>query len=167
MDADAKRLLRRELRRVRREVGDQDVRSVAIADHLASMPAVAEASVVMLFDAVPGEPHLGALADVLAARGVRVVRPEPAPTAPPPIDPAMVDVAIVPGVAFTADGRRLGQGGGWYDRFLSGLRPDATAIGVCFAVQVVGDLPVEPHDVRVDVVVTEHGAAEAGERAER
>jgi 5-formyltetrahydrofolate cyclo-ligase len=84
-------------------------------------------------------------------RGKRVVVPEEQP------DPAAVDVVIVPGVAFTPDGARLGQGGGWYDRFLAGVRPDCTSIGVGFDAQVVDMLPTEPHDVALDGVVTESG----------
>lgn len=156
-----KRALRREMRAVRREVTGQSARSAAIARHLATLPAVDAASVVMLFDAVPGEPDLAALADALNARGVRVVRPDPSPTAPHPIAPVLVDVVVVPGVAFTADGRRLGQGGGWYDRFLAGVRSDALVVGVCFAAQIVDDLPVEPHDVAMDLVVHEDGVVGA------
>jgi 5-formyltetrahydrofolate cyclo-ligase len=63
-------------------------------------------------------------------------------------------VVIVPGVAFTRDGDRLGQGGGWYDRFLAGVRPDCTVIGVCFDEQLVDQLPTEPHDVSLACVVT-------------
>jgi 5-formyltetrahydrofolate cyclo-ligase len=157
VDVDAKRILRREMRRIRGAVTDQEVRSAAIAGHLAALPALVGPSVVMLFDAVAGEPDLSALADVLTERGVRVVRPDPVATAPQPVDPGLVDVVVVPGVAFTADGRRLGQGGGWYDRLLAGLRADAVSIGVCFAVQVLDDLPVEPHDIGVDVVIHEGG----------
>jgi 5-formyltetrahydrofolate cyclo-ligase len=61
----------------------------------------------------------------------------------------------VPGVAFTAAGHRLGQGGGWYDRFLSGLRPGVARIGVCFAECLVDELPTEAHDVIMDLVITD------------
>ena len=64
---------------------------------------------------------------------------------------------IVPGTAFTPDGHRLGQGGGWYDRFLPRLRPDCLKVGVGFAPQLVDHLPVEPHDVTLDLVVTDDG----------
>ena len=60
-----------------------------------------------------------------------------------------------PGLAFTADGRRLGQGGGHYDRFLPRLRAGCVTIGAAFAEQLVDDLPTEPHDVRLDLVVTD------------
>ena len=60
---------------------------------------------------------------------------------------------IVPGLAFTRDGRRLGYGGGWYDRLLASAEPTARAVGVAYAFQVVDDLPSEPHDVRLTDVV--------------
>jgi 5-formyltetrahydrofolate cyclo-ligase len=77
----------------------------------------------------------------------------------PPPDPGAVEVVIVPGTAFTAAGDRLGQGGGWYDRFLPRLRVGATTIGVCFAPQLVAELPVESHDVQLDLVITDDGIA--------
>ncbi len=75
------------------------------------------------------------------------------------VEPTWPDLVIVPGLAFTADGGRLGQGGGWYDRFLSRIRPDCTTVGVCFVEQLLDALPTEPHDIAVDHVVTEHGLA--------
>ena len=60
---------------------------------------------------------------------------------------------IVPGLAFTRDGRRLGYGGGWYDRLLADAAPGADVIGVAYPFQVVGDLPSEPHDIRLSDVV--------------
>jgi 5-formyltetrahydrofolate cyclo-ligase len=66
-----------------------------------------------------------------------------------------LDAVIVPGVAFTRDGRRLGRGGGVYDRVLAGLRPDAITIGVCAAPFLVDQVPVAPHDRPVGIVMTD------------
>lgn len=66
-------------------------------------------------------------------------------------------VALVPGLAFDAKGGRLGRGGGFYDRFLAGFR--GRKIGVCFACQIVDEVPREPHDAAVDEVLTENGWA--------
>ncbi len=76
---------------------------------------------------------------------------------PDPLQAAAVELPIgtillVPGLGFTADGRRLGQGGGYYDRLL-GIRPDLHAIGVGLACQLLDDLPCEAHDVRLAGVV--------------
>ena len=73
----------------------------------------------------------------------------------PAIDPARVDLLLVPGLAFTRDGHRLGRGGGYYDRLLAQCPPHTRTLGVCFATQLVTDLPVEPHDRRVQRVITE------------
>ena len=60
---------------------------------------------------------------------------------------------IVPGLAFTRDGRRLGYGGGWYDRLLAAAPKDAVKIGVAHSFQIVDDLPAEPHDIQLTAVV--------------
>ena len=65
------------------------------------------------------------------------------------------DLVIVPGLAFTAAGARLGRGGGHYDRLLASAA--ITSIGVAFDIQLVDELPLEPHDRGVDLVVTPGG----------
>ena len=62
-------------------------------------------------------------------------------------------VWVVPGLAFTAKGARLGDGGGWYDRFLSAASPSAVSLGVAYPFQIVDDLPVEAHDKSLTDVV--------------
>ena len=62
------------------------------------------------------------------------------------------DLILVPGVAFDLHGRRLGRGRGYYDKLL-GLMPGTTC-GVAFESQIVNDIPVEPHDVRLDFILT-------------
>jgi len=63
-----------------------------------------------------------------------------------------LDFVVVPGVAFAMDGRRLGRGKGVYDRLLTSVR--GSKCGAGFDEQVVDDLPVEPHDVRLDCILT-------------
>lgn len=65
-----------------------------------------------------------------------------------------IDAVIVPGVAFDLQGRRLGYGGGFYDRLLPQLRPDCLRIGIAYDEQVVDELPVAEHDEHVRVLVT-------------
>lgn len=69
---------------------------------------------------------------------------------------AAVDIGvwIVPGLAFTRGGGRVGYGGGWYDRLLREAAPDAVALGVAYAFQIVPMLPEELHDRAVTDVVT-------------
>ncbi|MCX7018814.1 MAG: 5-formyltetrahydrofolate cyclo-ligase [Candidatus Sumerlaeota bacterium] len=74
----------------------------------------------------------------------------------------MVDVVIVPGLAWDGQGYRIGYGGGYFDRVLACLNPDALKIGLAFEFQVVGRLPVDPWDVPVDVVITESRRIMAG-----
>jgi 5-formyltetrahydrofolate cyclo-ligase len=71
------------------------------------------------------------------------------------IDLASIDWVLVPGVAFDLTGHRIGYGGGYYDRLLPALRPDARRIAGAFEVQVVERIPAAPHDVQVDAIVTE------------
>lgn len=122
-----------------------------IVDRLRSIPEVVDARTVAVFTSTQHEPDTRPLIEWFERRGRTVVLPEDHPSP----DPATIDVAIVPGVGFTADGDRLGQGGGWYDRFLPRLRPESVTIGIAFEVQIVPSLPLEPHDVGVDCVVTE------------
>ena len=64
-----------------------------------------------------------------------------------------IDLMVVPGVAFSADGRRLGRGKGYYDRYLSREGFRACCIGVCYDCQLREDIPAESHDKRVEKVV--------------
>lgn len=63
------------------------------------------------------------------------------------------DVLFMPLVAFTANGDRLGQGGGFYDKWLA-AHPTTIPIGMAWDIQEVAELPVEPHDMRLTAVVT-------------
>jgi len=74
-----------------------------------------------------------------------------------PIGREEVSLVLVPGVAFTPRGDRLGYGGGYYDRLLRDWPNRPPAIAAAFALQVVQDLPTSPNDVRIDFVVTEDG----------
>ena len=77
---------------------------------------------------------------------------EPNPTMPVP-NLVYLDGILVPGMAFTEDGARLGRGGGFYDRLLEKIRPELPRIGIAFASQIVEELPLEPHDERVSRVI--------------
>ena len=69
------------------------------------------------------------------------------------VPPKRVGTWLVPGLAFTRDGKRLGYGGGWYDRLLAEAAKDAVMLGIAHAFQVVEDLPSELHDIRLTVVI--------------
>lgn len=114
---------------------------------------------IMLFESLTTEPDTAEWIDWCRAAGwevfVPVVDGPDLRVEPGDIDPVTLDVVVVPGLGFTVDGRRLGQGGGHYDRFLPRLAPTARTIGVGFAEQLVDELPTEVHDRRVDDVVTD------------
>ena len=69
---------------------------------------------------------------------------------------------LVPGLAFTRDGRRLGYGGGWYDRLMADAPASAKKVGVAYSFQVVENLPHEPHDILLTEVIC--NVAKLGER---
>ena len=70
-------------------------------------------------------------------------------------EPRELDLVIVPGTAFTAAGARMCRGRGYYDKYLAQPEVHAVKIGVCYAHQLVGELPSEPHDVAMDCVITD------------
>jgi len=70
----------------------------------------------------------------------------------PPIPIYRLDFILVPGVAFDLDGRRLGRGKGFYDLLLAAVR--GTTCGVTFDEQIVREVPVEPHDIRLNCILT-------------
>ena len=153
--------------------------SAQIFSKIAELQEVRQASVVALFASLPDEPQTGEIIEQLA-QSKRIVLPRiegeemkfydiseglregafsiMEPIATTPVEPSEIDVMIVPGVAFTSDGARLGRGKGFYDKYLSlnGFR--AYTIGVCYPCQIVDNIPTEKHDKTLDRV-------ESGERS--
>jgi len=161
------------MRLVRDLVDDHLVRSVELWARVAALPEYAAARSVMAFVGSKGEPDTDPLFARVAAEGKRLLLPRieggrivvcdgsgpmeasrfgiPEPQGPE-VPPGDVDFVIVPGLAFTLAGDRLGYGAGFYDHFL--VTVAAPNAGVCFAEQLVDALPSEPHDVRVQRVVS-------------
>lgn len=71
------------------------------------------------------------------------------------IDPKLVDLVLVPGLAFNRYGFRLGYGGGYYDRFFAEIKEDVPKIGLCFDMQIVDNVPIDSYDIPVDYIITE------------
>lgn len=71
------------------------------------------------------------------------------------VPPEELDLVIVPGVGFSRQGGRMGNGQGYYDRLLDRVRPDCLLVGLGYESQLFDDLVVSPHDVFMDKVVTE------------
>ncbi|ABC80821.1 5-formyltetrahydrofolate cyclo-ligase [Anaeromyxobacter dehalogenans] len=180
--SDRKRALRRSLIGARARIG-QDERAGASRQILARLEAldlVAGARTLALYAPLGGEVDVLALAERARLAGGRAVFPkvragdrrlafarctpldlvrgplgalEP-PEDAPLVEPGEVDCVVLPGVAFSRDGLRLGRGGGYYDATLAAM-PRAARVGVAFEVQVVDALPREPHDAALDALVTE------------
>jgi 5-formyltetrahydrofolate cyclo-ligase len=70
-------------------------------------------------------------------------------------DVGQLDIVVVPGVAFSRGGARMGNGQGYYDRLLERVRPDCPLVALCYECQLFDNLIVGPHDVFMDKVVTE------------
>jgi 5-formyltetrahydrofolate cyclo-ligase len=149
---EAKRTLRRSMRALRTTLPDRAERSAQITRHLVELDTVLQASRVLAYSSIVGEVETSEFIRWCRARDIEVALPEDNR-----LDPAWPDVIVVPGTAFTARGERIGQGGGWYDRFLPGRRADAVTIGIGFSPQLVDSLPTEPHDVILDCIVTDDG----------
>lgn len=171
---------KREIRRsVRAEIKNLSLRereslSAQIFNKIEAIPEVQGASVIALFASLHDEPQTTKAIEHLS-REKRVVLPRikgedmdfydiaeglcegafgiMEPTATTPIKPSEIDLMIVPGVAFTREGARLGRGKGFYDKYLSREGFRAYTIGVCYPCQVLDELPTEPHDRTLDRVV--------------
>jgi 5-formyltetrahydrofolate cyclo-ligase len=180
--SDLKRAKRRVRIAVRgeRDAVPTDIReekAERLVERFLALPEVRRARTIMLFSSFGSEVPTGSLIERLHARGVVVALPRiegaallPVPYTPgdpttstafgpeepmgAALDPTSIDVVGVPGVAFDRGGRRIGYGGGYYDRFLRGL--PAFTVGLVFGLQVVDeDLPAGRFDLPVDAIVTE------------
>lgn len=67
-------------------------------------------------------------------------------------DESIIDMVVVPGVAFDRSGNRMGRGAGYYDRILKRV-PQAKKVALAYDFQMVGRVPVEPHDIPMDHVI--------------
>jgi 5-formyltetrahydrofolate cyclo-ligase len=161
--ADAKRMVRARMRAVRASIAADGraraARSAQIsAAVIAAISDVEPLRHVLLYGPLPGEPDVAEVVAWCAASGVATYLPvvdgEYLRVAPGDLDPTLLDAVVVPGLAFTPGGERLGQGGGHFDRFLTRVRDDCLRIGVAFAEQLMEELPTETHDIAVDAVIT-------------
>ncbi|MDC1311869.1 5-formyltetrahydrofolate cyclo-ligase [Burkholderiales bacterium] len=80
--------------------------------------------------------------------------PEPDPEKSQLVDYSKIDFMVVPGVAFSKQGFRLGYGGGYYDSAMSSLPKSSVTVAPVFPIQIVPDVPREAHDLKVDVLLT-------------
>ncbi len=164
-------------------LGDVAVASAAAARLLAGLEEFVRAEVVMLYLSVAGEIDCLPLAREAWQGGKAVLAPTACdncrnmrPILCRPGDAEMfdishglrqparrelemeiqgIDLVVVPAMAFDRAGNRLGRGGGFYDRFLARPGLGAIKIGLAFDAQIVDTIPVGPHDLPVDIIVTD------------
>ena len=180
--SDLKARIRKAARARRAQLSEAERRraSSAVTHAVLGLWDLEGAKTVLAYVATGDEVDTEPIIDALGIRGVRVALPrvdepiglaihlvsdkaelvsgpfgvlEPA-LATPRVEPAHIDAAIVPGVAFDPACNRIGYGGGFYDRLLPLLRGDCPRIGLAFDEQMMDALPVEPHDAALDLVVT-------------
>ena len=85
---------------------------------------------------------------------------EPKPSLPK-IEIEKIDLFLIPGVAFTKSGERLGYGGGYYDETLRFKNPNVVTFGICFDIQLAENIPSQSWDIKMDFIVTESGIKKA------
>lgn len=151
-----------------------------LAQRLLALPEVASARAVLAYGAMPEELDLGPAITLLRERGVRIALPrvaglrelqlhweqsedalatgpfglrEPLPDAPV-ASPTQIDAVLTPGVAFDAEGWRLGMGCGYYDVLFSRLPRTVARIGIAYDEQLACAVPHEDTDQPMDVIVT-------------
>lgn len=180
----SKAILRRRMlaRRAALSTLDRTAASARINARLAALPELGDARAILGYAAfgteVDIDPYLGAR--IAEGKGVflpwvdsaqlRIARitdleyelapgfaglREPHPDHRRPARPDRLDAAVVPGVAFDRRCSRLGYGGGYFDKLLAEVAQSTIVVGVAYDVQLVDTLPREPHDRRVDVIVTD------------
>lgn len=159
--------------------GRVSVESAWITERVIALPEFQQAETVLGYLAKPREVQAAGILEAAWRAGKQVAVPasrldgEYAPAwlrpgdsigiarfgVPEPVTPAWAkpdrfDLVVVPGVAFSASGARLGHGKGFYDRLLARLgRRIGRRVGVCFGFQLTPELPVEAYDVNMDIVV--------------
>ena len=169
--------LRQQIRQQKRQFSPAQLEELSLPVIQRLRPYLKEASVVMAYYSLPDEVNTHQLIDNLVAEGKTVLLPKVTgdetmelcryqsaadlregafhlmePIGEPFANNDQIEVALIPGMAFDAEGHRLGRGKGYYDRFLQSV-PAMKKIGVCFDFQKVEMVPSEEHDVIVDVVI--------------
>lgn len=164
--------------------------SVAATAHLAATAHWGRAIQILAFQSLPSEIDTTELIDHALTAGKTVYLPrtdgqmlsfhrwepndpmirhrygmlEPSADAPrwqPHDSPPASTLVVCPGLAFDHSGRRLGRGGGFYDRFLAAHRAAVLVVGFCYGLQVVPRVPVNQTDELVQMIATEHGVVES------
>ena len=174
----------RKLALSKRNSSDEQYRTkagVSIAEKILKLPEINKAETIMCYSSFRSEVPTGAIVSALEALGKKLCFPvcgknglmqawhphnkdcwrsgmmgicEPDVEKSELIDPAQIDIVICPMVAFDGERRRMGYGGGYYDRYLPKCKK-ALRIGVAFEMQRFEQLITEKYDCPMDIIVTE------------
>jgi 5-formyltetrahydrofolate cyclo-ligase len=185
--AEQKRRLRRSCRQIRNELGEatRQGASLSICGWIESWHVFQTSSVILAYMPITGEVDLTPLLERQPQKGWvlpriipednhrmvfhpyvsgRLIRHPFGMAEPPPdlpiVPPSEVQLALVPGLAFDRLGRRLGYGGGYFDRFLHDFT--GVSLGVIFQALLLDHLPYGEYDVPVKWIVTEVGLLQTG-----
>ncbi|MCR5394700.1 MAG: 5-formyltetrahydrofolate cyclo-ligase [Bacteroidales bacterium] len=134
------------------KAADRDSASLFVCLQIIGTAEWQGAETVLLYEAMPDEVDLGLLIQDARDSGKQLLMPQPSADAPA-LDPALlekVDLAIIPGRAFTAQGDRMGRGKGYYDRLLPSLH--CPKWGAAFSCQLLPEIPTDEWDVKLDKV---------------
>ena len=158
-----KKELRKYFSSVRKSAKSQE-KDTLIAARLLSERKITEADTVLLFASFGSEPDTGKISEVLLSQGKTVAFPKCQSEGNMTFhcintslsQPTVTDktVCIVPGLAFTESGARLGYGGGFYDRFLAS-HPYIIKTALAYEAVITDKLPIGEHDIAVNYIVTE------------
>jgi 5-formyltetrahydrofolate cyclo-ligase len=144
----------RELRAITAE--DRAARSETICRKIAESQPWRNAQRVLLFSPMRTEPDISPLARAAEAVAKSVTAIPSTIRVETELDlPFIPDLVLVPGLAFSRAGHRLGRGGGFYDRLLAGRARDAFKLGICFSLQLLECVPIEDHDTVLDGVISD------------
>ena len=149
---ELRKQVREEIKRL--SAADRDTQSLFICLQILGTAEWQQASTVMLYDALPDEVNLQLLIDDARGSGKELIIPDQSADAPIIPDQVLneIDLAIIPGRAFSKQGKRLGRGGGWYDRIMPKMK--CPKWGVAFVCQIKKDVPTDPWDIKMNKVVT-------------
>jgi 5-formyltetrahydrofolate cyclo-ligase len=135
---------------------ERTARSEVICRRIIESEAWREAQRLLLFSPIRTEPDIAPVGAAATDAGKRIsIMPTTLRNESQLELPFIPDLVLVPGLAFTRAGHRLGRGGGFYDRLLTGRAKDACKLGICFASQLLDSVPTEDHDAVLDAVISD------------
>ena len=172
-----KKELRQHIREIKRQFSQQQLEELSLPIISRLKSRLASTKTILAYYSLPDEVDTRQLLDDLVAEGKTVLLPKVIddenmeirrytgrqdleegilhlmePIGEPFTDYEDIDIVVVPGLAFDAEGHRLGRGRGYYDRFLH-RKNHPFCVGICFDFQKVAEVPVDEYDIPVDEVI--------------